>query len=65
VVDCAVNDWVKEIAARTGIIKKEMETVEEEKQYSPEEKALIIAQLKMMGTSTGDAMAAQMEATIK
>jgi Aspartyl/Asparaginyl beta-hydroxylase len=64
VVDCAVNDWVKAMAARTDIIKKEFDFVEEERHYSAEEKAQIIAQLKMMGTATGDAMAAQMEASI-
>jgi Aspartyl/Asparaginyl beta-hydroxylase len=65
VVDCAVNDWVKAMAARTDIIKKEIDASEAEKKYSPEEKAQIIAQLKMMGTATGNAIAAQMEATIK
>jgi azurin len=65
VVDCAVNDWVKAMAARTDIIKKEIDFVEEEKQYSPEEKAQIIAHLKMMGTDAGNVLAAQMEATIK
>jgi Aspartyl/Asparaginyl beta-hydroxylase len=65
VVDCVVNDWVKTMAERTDIIKKEFDFVEEEKQYSEEEKKLIIAQLKMMGTATGDAMAAQMEAASK
>jgi hypothetical protein len=64
VVDCVVNDWVKAMAARTDIIKKEIDFVEEEKHYSAEDKAQIIAQLKMMGTATGDAMAAQMEAAI-
>jgi mannose-6-phosphate isomerase-like protein (cupin superfamily) len=65
VVDCVVNDWVKAMAARTDIIKKEFDFVEEEKKYSAEEKAQIIAQLKMMGTDAGSALAAQMEATIK
>jgi hypothetical protein len=65
VVDCAVNDWVKAMAARTDIIKKEIDISEEEKQYTLEERVQIIAQLKMMGTATGNAMAAQMEATIK
>ncbi len=65
VVDCAVNDWVKAMAARTDIIKKEIDFAEAERQYTTVEKAQIITQLKLMGTATGDAMAAQMEATIK
>ncbi len=63
VVDCAVNDWISTMAARMDIVKKEADDKVEGRQYSAEEKAQIIAQLKMMGTATGDAMAAQLEAT--
>jgi hypothetical protein len=62
VVDCAVNDWVLGMAATPGIVKKEIETVEETPVYKPGEKQQIIAQLKMMGTETAAKLAAQMEA---
>lgn len=62
VVDCAVNDWVTAMAERTDIIKKEIEYTESQKIYLPEERKKIIDELKALGTQTGNALAAQMEA---
>jgi Aspartyl/Asparaginyl beta-hydroxylase len=65
VIDCTVNDWVMSMAARTDIIKKEIDFVAYERAYSPEERKKIIEQLKALGTETGNALATQMEAAEK
>lgn len=62
VIDCLVNDWLLALLEQPGVIKKEIEPAANQRTYLPGEKEQIIAQLKSMGTSIGDELAARMEA---
>lgn len=64
VIDCLVNDWLLALLDEPGVIKKELEPAAQQRTYLPGEKEQIIAQLKSMGTSMGDELAARMEAEI-
>jgi hypothetical protein len=57
-----VNDWLLALLEQPGVVKKEMEPAANQRTYLPGEKEQIIAQLKSMGTSIGDELAARMEA---
>jgi mannose-6-phosphate isomerase-like protein (cupin superfamily) len=62
VIDCLVNDWLLALLEQPGVIKKEIAPAANQRTYLPGEKEQIIAQLKSMGTSIGDELAARMEA---
>lgn len=64
VIDCLVNDWLREQAAQPGVLLKEADAESLQPQYSPEEKTAIIAQLRSMGTETAVQLAQQMEKEI-
>jgi mannose-6-phosphate isomerase-like protein (cupin superfamily) len=64
VIDCLVNDWLLALLDSPGVVKKEITTTANERMYLPGEKEQIIAQLKSIGTSVADELAARMEAGI-
>lgn len=60
VIDCKVNDWIKEQFAANASSRKDVEQ-EEKRKHSNEEKLKIIAQLRLLNTSTANELADKME----
>lgn len=60
VIDCKVNDWIKEQFAQNALSRKEA-AQEEKRNHSNEEKLKIIAQLRLLNTSTANELADKME----
>jgi mannose-6-phosphate isomerase-like protein (cupin superfamily) len=60
VIDCRVNDWVKDMFNNV-LLKKEISEEELRPHYSPEEKLRIIQQLRLMNTDIGNELADKME----
>ncbi len=60
VIDAVVNDWVKEIFAAPGLLKKEIE----DPSIDAATKRKIIQSLRDMHTETGNKLADEMEATL-
>ncbi len=60
VIDCKVNDWIKEQFAANKLSRKDIEQ-EEKRKHSNEEKLKIIAQLRLLNTSTANELADKME----
>jgi len=60
VVDAVVNEWVKELFAQPGLLKKETE----EKGHDDETKRKIIDSLREMNTETASRLADEMEASL-
>lgn len=60
VIDAQVNDWVKDLFAQPGLLKKEIEFEE----HDAATKKAIIAQLRSMNTEVGNRLADEMEATL-
>lgn len=58
VIDAVVNDWVKELFAQPGLIRKETE----ESGPDPETQKKIIASLRELNTETANRLADEMEA---
>lgn len=65
VIDCLVNDWVKELFSQNVLVKKEIDEAAAKRPVSTEEKILIIRHLRLMNTATGNELADKMEAEIK
>ncbi|MEP6552045.1 MAG: aspartyl/asparaginyl beta-hydroxylase domain-containing protein [Ferruginibacter sp.] len=61
VIDCKVNDWVKNLLHENALIKKETHTKSEATQYSNAEKILIVKQLRLMGTAVASELADKIE----
>lgn len=60
VIDCRVNDWVKDLFNNV-LLKKEISEEELRPHYSSEEKLRIIQQLRLMNTDIGNELADKME----
>jgi mannose-6-phosphate isomerase-like protein (cupin superfamily) len=60
VVDCLVNDWIREQFASTYITKKEMEKEEMETEYSSAEKEKIIKALRLQNTEISNRLAEEL-----
>lgn len=60
VIDAVVNDWVKELFAANGLLKKEIHAPD----YDASVKKEIIARLREMNTETGNRLADEMEADL-
>lgn len=65
VIDGIVNDWLKEYFNNDQHHKIEMEGPPAETEYNREDKLKIIAQLRSMGTETGDKLADEMQASLQ
>lgn len=61
VIDAVVNDWVKDLFTRPGLLRKEIE----EPEIDDEIKKQIISQLRLLNNETANKLADDMEATIK
>jgi Aspartyl/Asparaginyl beta-hydroxylase len=61
VIDAKVNDWIKDLFAQSGLLKKETE----EEKYDVNTQLQIIAQLRQMNTETGNKLADEMEASLQ
>lgn len=61
VIDCLVNDWIKEIFANEVVLKKEIDTAAAKTPVPPAEKIKIIQQLRSMNTVIGNELADNME----
>jgi hypothetical protein len=61
VIDAIVNDWVKDLFDRPGLLKKEIE----DPGIDDEIKKQIISNLRLLNSETANRMADEMEATIK
>jgi mannose-6-phosphate isomerase-like protein (cupin superfamily) len=61
VIDCLVNDWVKEVFANEVVIKKEIDAASAKSPVPAEEKIKIIQQLRLMNTAMANELADNME----
>ncbi|MEO6673935.1 MAG: aspartyl/asparaginyl beta-hydroxylase domain-containing protein [Ginsengibacter sp.] len=61
VIDCRVNDWIRNLFSDEGAIQKKTDHHEREKLYAKEDKLKIIAQLRLMNTPTSIELAAKIE----
>jgi hypothetical protein len=61
VIDCKVNDWIRNLFSEENVIKKKIISYEKESSYNKEDKLKIIAQLRLMNTPTSAELAAKME----
>lgn len=61
VIDCRVNDWIKNLFSDEVAIQKKIEGDEKGKSYPKEDKLKIIAQLRLMNTTTSAELADKME----
>lgn len=62
VIDCLVNDWVKEQFALPGNRRKEIDESATGRVFSPEEKKQMIAQLRILNTAVSNELADKLEA---
>jgi len=60
VVDCLVNNWMQDLFAQTGLLKKEY-TPPDRPKYTAETRSHIIASLRLMNTPLAHEMADKME----
>lgn len=65
VIDCLVNDWVKELFAKPALLKKEIDESETMKPLNPDDKRRIIDNLRIMNTAVANEMADKLEAELK
>jgi Aspartyl/Asparaginyl beta-hydroxylase len=65
VIDCLVNDWVKELFVYEIFLKKEIDEAAAKPIVSTEEKLKVIQELRHMNTTMGNELADKMEAEIK
>lgn len=63
VIDAIVNDWVKELFAQPGLLKKE--EAERKAVYNEETKKQMIKLYRQMNTETGNRMADELEQTLQ
>ncbi|MEO8765022.1 MAG: aspartyl/asparaginyl beta-hydroxylase domain-containing protein [Ginsengibacter sp.] len=61
VIDCKVNEWIKNLLSKDPEIKKEIFEKQEEITYSADDKTKIIRQLRLMGTPVSNELADKME----
>jgi mannose-6-phosphate isomerase-like protein (cupin superfamily) len=64
VIDCLVNDWVRELFTNDTVIKKEIDEAAARPIIPTEEKIKIIQQLRSMNTAVSDQLADRMEKEI-
>ena len=60
-IDCKVNDWMKNLFSDKTAIQKKEYGDEKEKSYSIEDKLKIISQLRLLNTPVSDELATKME----
>lgn len=65
VIDCMVNDWVKELFSQDHPVRKDMEDDGMKSKQSAEQTLLVIAELRRQDTETSRALADQLEAGLK
>jgi len=64
VIDCLVNDWIKELFNSDVLLKNDIDEAAARRPVSAEEKKMIIQQLRSMNTAMGNELADKMEAEI-
>lgn len=64
VIDCLVNDWVKELFGGEAAIKKEIDNIAAIPVIKEEDKLKVIAQLRELNTAVANGLADKMEADI-
>lgn len=65
VIDCVVNDWVKEWFAQEHPVRKEMDDSGMQSKQSIEQTLMVIAELRRQGSDTALNLANQLEAGLK
>jgi len=61
VIDCKVNDWIKDLLNSDAACKKEISVKHEEVPYSEADKTKIIRQLRLLGTRVSNELADRLE----
>ncbi len=61
VIDCKVNDWIKDLLNNDAAFKKEISVKHEEIPYSEADKSKIIHELRLLGTRVSNELADKLE----